>query len=728
MQRMKHIVFAVFLSGSSVVFAQETVRQDTSLAEYAISPIVVTATRTSQSIQRVPRAMDVIEGQRFKTGTQSLSFDEFLATIPGVFVNNRFNLSQGDRITIRGIGSRAQFGVRGIKLILDDIPLTMADGQSQLNNFDFGSAGAVEVIRGPSSSLYGNSSGGVIAMSTESIQSGTFQLQPSFISGSFGHTKWQGKLQGHQNKIRYIANFSHNSINGFRDHSSGEFTTINVVAHFAISEKLQLSTVLNNYDAPYLLNPSSVDKTTSLSDPKFARNFIVQQGAGKRVNSFQSGLTLKHIINNDNSYKATLYGIYRNTDNNIPGRIIELDRKAGGVRFAYTHRSSSIPLRTTAGIDYEFQNDWRNEYENIGLPVNIVPVMYDNEKALTQVVRGEKLVTQNENVDGLGPFFEFEYGIAPNWVVTLGGRYDYFTFSVKDKLTNAVNQKSGKRVMDKFSPVAGILYQAAPNLNVFGNYSTSFQTPTTTELGNRPSGEGGFNPDLQPEVIKNYELGIKGFIINPNLQYDITGYKAALNEMLIPFQTPVQMSEEVFFRNAGKADNRGLEIKIDYIPAKWTRVIFSYTYTDFTFEDFLKEEKIDNMIVKHQLSGKKVPGIAPRRLFTRLNLHDPDEQYFGEITINWVDEYFANDFNGPLPGANESVNDYKNDAYTTIDVRTGFNYKKGNVVFRMFLGADNILDKCYNSSIVPNAFGKRFFEPGAGRSWYGGIYIPFTIP
>ncbi len=285
-------------------------------------------------------------------------------------------------------------------------------------------------------------------------------------------------------------------------------------------------------------------------------------------------------------------------------------------------------MRTTAGIDYEFQNDKRNEYENIGLPVNIVPVMYDNEKALTQVVKGEKLVTQNKNVDGLGPFFEFEYGIAPNWVVTLGGRYDYFMFSVKEKLTNTVNQKSGKQVMDKFSPVAGILYQAAPNLSVFGNYSTLFQTPTTTELGNRPSGEGGFNPDLQPEVIKNYELGIKGFIINPNLQYDITGYKATLNEMLIPFQIPVQMSEEVFFRNAGKADNRGLEIKIDYIPAKWTRVIFSYTYTDFTFEDFLIEEKIDNMIVKHQLSGKKVPGIAPKRLFTRLNFHDPDEQYF----------------------------------------------------------------------------------------------------
>ena len=163
---------------------------------YFLEPVLVTATRSEQIIYRVPYALDLMAQRDLQRAEVGLSLDEALRALPGVTVNNRYNLSQGDRITIRGIGSRTPFGVRGIKIILDGIPLTMPDGQSQLNNLDLGSAGKIEIIRGPSSSLYGNAAGGLINIQTQSAQTIPIWMQPQFIAGSNGLRKWQAKFSG----------------------------------------------------------------------------------------------------------------------------------------------------------------------------------------------------------------------------------------------------------------------------------------------------------------------------------------------------------------------------------------------------------------------------------------------------------------------------------------------------------------------------------------------------
>jgi len=163
---------------------------------YFLEPVLVTATRSEQIIYRVPYALDLMAQRDLQRAEVGLSLDEALRALPGVTVNNRYNLSQGDRITIRGIGSRTPFGVRGIKIILDGIPLTMPDGQSQLNNLDLGSAGKIEIIRGPSSSLYGNAAGGLINIQTQSAQTIPIWMQPQFIAGSNGLRKWQAKSSG----------------------------------------------------------------------------------------------------------------------------------------------------------------------------------------------------------------------------------------------------------------------------------------------------------------------------------------------------------------------------------------------------------------------------------------------------------------------------------------------------------------------------------------------------
>ena len=163
--------------------------------DHVLQPIEVTATRYIREILDIPYAVDRVDRDEIQRAEPGLSLEESVRGLPGIIVNNRNNVSQGDRISIRGLGSRASFGVRGVKLVLDGIPLTMADGQSQLNNLDLTSAGQIEVLRGPSSSLYGNAAGGVIQIRTEDAPDRP-EVTPRFMTGSHGlrrHTGQDGR-------------------------------------------------------------------------------------------------------------------------------------------------------------------------------------------------------------------------------------------------------------------------------------------------------------------------------------------------------------------------------------------------------------------------------------------------------------------------------------------------------------------------------------------------------
>ena len=325
--------------------------------------------RIARPIYQVPYAVDIISKNTIQRGKIGLSLDESLRSIPGLFVSDRTNLSQGDRISIRGIGSRAPFGVRGLKIILDGIPLTFADGQSQLNNLDLGSVQSIEVLRGPSSSLYGNAAGGVVFIKSQLTSENDFLIQPKFITGSHGLQKWQAKLSGRIGKTEYLVNFNKLLLDGFREHSAAKSNSINAIGRHQISPRTQLTVLFNYFNAPYQLNPSSLSRSQVEESSAATRFFVKSQGAGKEIKQGQAGVTFNYTDNEANQFEATVYGVSRSLFNPIPGRIIDLDRNAGGVRavFGRKFKFDKVTIRSLLGADYEFQADDRLEFDNEGI-------------------------------------------------------------------------------------------------------------------------------------------------------------------------------------------------------------------------------------------------------------------------------------------------------------------------------------------------------------------------
>jgi iron complex outermembrane receptor protein len=704
----------------SFTFAQVDTLLFENEIETELDTVIVEAARSGKSDLDIPFSVDFINAEQIRREERGRSPGELLFPASGVFVNDRFNPALGEKINIRGIGSRASFGVRGIKIMLDNIPLTMPDGQSQLNNIDLGSIGSIEIIKGPSSTLYGNAAGGVINIKTEPSSQYPFSLQPRFTTGSFGYRKFEGKFSGSLGNYYYLLNLTKSNSDGFREHSAVSFYSINSVVAMSVSSAVKLRWIFNYYDSPYALNPSSLTKEDAEMSPSSSRDYIKQQGAGEKTSQWQSGISMIFTRDSKNRLETSVYFISRDLMNPIPGRIINLNRKAAGFRSAYNHflPLENFDLNFTLGMDVETQFDDREEYNNSGLPANYNSI--SPEDIFDKISHGDKLLDQEEKVIGIGPFLQGGITFS-SLSFLLGLRYNNYRFTVDDRFFDDGSNDSGNRVMDKLSTTAGVNYRIDNLSKLYFNYSTSFQTPTTAELSNRPDSKGGFNPDLLPEDIHGLELGYKKIALLGVLNLDASLFYMRFSNLLIPYQA--SGSDEVFYKNAGKAENKGIELTLEYFPFNDINAFLSYSGYDFIFKNYIVEPDVNGITQTFQLAGNSVPGVPSNKIAAGINYNSAETGLFGSVRFIWEDKYFVNDFNGPVPGTSLLQSDFVNDGYVKIDLRSGYLLQTDFTNVEFFIGVNNIFDARYNSSIVPNADGYRFYEPAPGRNWYGGVRL-----
>ncbi|HEX6748782.1 MAG TPA: TonB-dependent receptor [Longimicrobium sp.] len=670
---------ALAAAGASAAAAQQDALADTA-RRYAIDTLSVRVLRTPVPPLRAPFAVSVAGGEEQRRAKPALALNEPLAGIPGVQVENRFNYALGERIAVRGLGARAQFGVRGVRVLVDGLPATMPDGQTTLNHVDVGSIGRAEVIRGPASALYGNASGGVVRLSTLPPPPVPLGSEYRASAGADGLLRLQSWAGGTTGPAAYRLSVTRLKYGGYREHQSADNSQVglNLGLHRG-ADALRLAFTAVHYDAQ---NPGALSDSLLRVDRTAAVATNVTQKAGEEGHQGQLGLTWEHALG-AGSIEVTGYGLARSLDNPIPVRFIDLDRAAGGARALWT---GADVVHWTLGGEWELQRDHRQNHENL------------------QGARGALLLDQVERVTSAAAFAALSADAGPATV--LGAvRYDRFRFSVRDRLvTTGDPDDSGARTLGAWSPTLGVSVQAAPWLAFYGNVATAFQTPTTTELANRPSGAGGFNPDLRPERTASLEAGARAR--RGAAWGELAAYRARIRDALIPFEVDGFPGRQ-FYRNAGRAVHRGIEASAGVEPVAGLTLRAAYTYTDARFGTYV--------LGGTDLSGNRVPGIAPHRV---------------EGTVFWSRAA------GPFAGVDvrhesrtpvadtDSTGALASPAYTTVDLRGGWSeLRLGRVRLSPNVGVTNLFGVEYNTSVVINAARGRYYEPGPGRSIYAGLEV-----
>ena len=666
--------------------------EETTEATVQLPAITVTATRSEMSLDDIPAAVSVVNRAEIQSGRQTIGLDESLNRIPGLFVQNRHNFAQDLRISIRGFGARAAFGVRGVKLLVDGIPETTPDGQSQVDNIDLGATDRIEVIRGTTSSLYGNAAGGVISLITESGPTTPFvEFRPTV--GAFGLAKYQLKTGGESGNLNYLLNLSRLKLSGFRDRSDTENLLLNSKVRITLDPASDVTLLLNFVDSPTAMDPGALTREQVEADREQAAARNVSLDAGESVMQGRLGSIYRRRFSDEHEISLTLYGLFRDFNQRLPvDRAVDFDRfsAGGGAKYSFQGDLYGLPNRLTAGIDLQHQDDDRRNFDNPeGRP-------------------GETLqLHQNEQVTGLGAFLYHELRLPEEVRLTLGLRYDQLDFDVSDfLLTNG--DDSGQRTFDAFSPMLGLVLSPSEELNLYVNISTAFETPTTTELANRPTGEGGFNPDLDPQRATNYEIGAKGgfywnkLVSAARFRYDLALFSISVRDELIPFEAP-NMPGRRFFRNAGFSTHSGLEFGLQAIILEGLTTSLAYTYSDFRFEDFRTEDSV--------FDDNHIPGIPSHQLHTELSYQHP-AGIDGSVELIAVDDFFVDD-----------ANTEKNDAYTVVNLRFDYFHQSEEWQLTPFIGVNNLFNRAYNASVRINAFGGRYFEPAPGISVFSGVSI-----
>ena len=657
---------------------------------------VTIAREAARSTLELPFAVTRTTPDSARPGLAHASLDELLQHLPGVTVSNRGNPTQDPRIAIRGFGARSAFGVRGIRVLRDGIPLTLPDGQTPVDYLDLESVGSIEVIRGSASALYGNAAGGVIDIRTADPPTSGFASRVRLWGDSEDGRRITVFGGGAASAGSYQLHATASETDGYRRHAQQELRSAFVRAggevlgaRFAVQGM--------GYDMPEARNPGALTQVQARSDPRMADAANVAKRAGKAVQQAQLGFTVERPIARA-TVEASLYGGTRALDNPLAFRVIDIGRVTygGGLRARMPVRTGAIPHRLGVGVDLQWQDDDRRNFENC----NGEPTSADCPRPGAE--RGAVLLDQRERISSIGISAHDEVVLGSRLLITGAVRADRVRFRVDDALIDGTDpDDSGERTLSALSPMAGVVFQLPRRVSLYANLSSAFETPTVTELATQPDGSAGLNPDLDPQYATTLEAGVKGTLFSM-MRYDVAAFATRVRDELIPYEVPGGGGRR-YFRNAGRTHRTGAEAGLTLF-AGGVEAGLAASYFDFTFSDYV----VDGV----SYAGNQLPGIPRQQLQTYLTWR-PGRLFVSTEAIATAS----------APG--DDANQVRIPGYEVVHLRAGGTPFRNASWFSPVIGVQNLFDRMYTPSINVNATGGKYYEPAPGRVFNVGLTVGF---
>jgi iron complex outermembrane receptor protein len=695
--------------GNLVAFSQKINLADTvklpDTVYRELDEVVITATRVKNRIIDIPYSVVRLNYSSYKYD-RKIGSGDMLSAVPGLFLQSRYG-DHDVRFSIRGFGSRSNSGVRGIRILLDDIPESEPDGQTRLEALDFNSIGRIEIVKGNASSLYTNAPGGV-ANFINDIDFDRSSVVQFNQFGSFGLFKNGVKAAVKTDKYRLLTTYSYINYDGYRQHNNEYWHILNMVLETNPSPHTSLS-ILGYFVDGAIKLPGSLTKEEFEQDP--------WQANPKSVSRDEKRITTKGRVGI--RYDATFGGNLNNE--------IEITGYGTIKFFERTAKDYRIINRYGLGVSGRYVNRaffWKRHNEfSVGGDLYTQPARTEYYENIHGSKGDQILQLESENIINKGFYISDNFEILKEKMfLLLTCRYDNVLY---DQTEETLPARTDTRPFNAITPKLALNYKLTPVIALYTSFGLSFDAPAANEMASADPAYL-FNQDLNAQESKNFEIGIKGNVFRwdkpflKRLNFEATFFNIRIGNEIVPFE----VLGEVYYRNAAKTNRSGAELGVQLEVFKGLNFGVTYTCSDFVYLTYeaeaIEEDTLGNLItLTKDFSGNTVPSVPKNNLYLSLSYARPLGKHlniFAKASYQGISGMWVDD---------ENTDETK--AYNLLNGLLGVDLRFGKFNIMASGGVNNIFNEIYVGFTNTNSADKRFYEAGAPRDYFVSINFGYTL-
>lgn len=689
----KSFFFLLFLFSATAVFGQ--IKKDT----IALSEITLKGSPINNVLQNTASSVSVITTADINK-SDGIILTPVLNKIPGVTMQQgAFNTN---RITIRGIGARSQYGTNKIKAYFDGIPLTSGEGETTIDDIDLGAIEKIEIIKGPNATSFGSGLGGVIQLFSRETPLLESFGKSTITFGSFGLLQQRLSAGYSDSQTNVFTSFTDLQSDGFRANSSYDRKSFNLYAKQKIVPNGSLS-FLGTFTRLKAFIPSSINETDLKNNPeKAAATWAAAQGF-ESYDKFMLGLGYDHQFSEKWSLQTSIFSNFKDAYEPRPFDILDEKINAAGFRSNVNYKDQlfTLPFELSFGTELLTEKYEYSLFKNL----------YKSQPAQGSI-KGDEFSAIKQNRNYTNYFLQMELWISEKLHLETGVAVNTTKYSLKDVFeNNSGSPKIPFTFGNVWSPRVGLSYKISKGKNIFTSVSKGFSVPSVAET---LTPERQINTDLKPEIGWNYELGFKGNWLKNKVYTEVTFYTTQIENLLVARRTA---NDQFVGINAGSSSHTGFEFLVNYKLLELTQFqitpYFSGAVNTFKFKEFLDGGA--------NYSGNQLTGV-------------PEKQFNFGVDLNTKNGFSVNtSFRtmGKIP-LNDSNTKYS-ERFALLDVKTTYVFTILKfLTAELNAGINNALDTKYAANILPNAVGfgtaaPRYFYPGNPVNFYGGFSVSYVF-
>ena len=692
----------------SGIFAQLAFANNPEYEAPPLDEVVVSASGYEQKMMDTAASINVVTINQIQNGQARDNLSEPLNRVPGIFALNRQNYAQDLQISSRGFGANSTFGTRGIRLIVDNIPGTVADGQGQMSHIDLPSTDRIEVMRGPFSVLYGNSSGGVIRVFTQDGGPKS-ELQPYFEVGSYGQLRAGLKASGKSSELGYVIDAGQFHTNGYRDQSAADRRNANAKLSFMGGPDTKIMLIANNVSLK-AEDPLGLNINQLISNPKQAGTNATFFNSRKSVDQTQGGASIDFRINANNNFLFTPYVGQRHvtqylsssTTLNVVNGVIDLARTFYGMDSKWIHKTKlvDVPVTIVTGIDMNENDDRRRSYNN---------------SAGSLVINSSTPQDYKMSAKNFDQYLQADFRISERLAFNTGIRNSQTNLSATTN--NNIAYFTGSNSYQALTHMASIQFYLNEMSNVYVSYGSSFDTPTLNQVFYNAAGTSSCssvcsNFGLLAAKTKQVELGLKSKV-SPGIQTNVALFNADTSDDIV---IGTSNSGKTAFTNAPRTNRQGIEGSAQFKLPYHLEANIAYTWLNATVKE--SYTYYNGTTAYTVLSGNRIPGVPNQGLFSELLWVKPNKSMEAAVEAR---------VNGPM-AVNDLNTQYMAPGYAVMNIRGVLRQEiAGGWSFSQFFRINNILDRSYVGSVIVNQSSLQYYEPAPTRNWMIGAKASYQF-